>query len=145
MVNLNSLFKDIMALTICLNIGTYLVMASGIFPNVAISYTDLGTLSGWFSTNIFDYLLVGGAAGTIGLVSLLTRNGNFAIYATLIAAIGLVLSPIRNAITIIPTLLGQIMPNPLGGGPNPIVVAMQALVAIATFWWLFSMLSQRDT
>jgi hypothetical protein len=146
MVNLSMLFKEIMIVSISINIAVYLIGTYHIFPQLSLGFVDLTTISGWFSTNPFDYLFVLGGAGLVGVTALLTRSGTYAIYATVITIVGLILTPIRNCVTIIPTLLSQMLTsdtNPVIG-VHPIVAVINLIIAFASFWFLVSLILQKD-
>ncbi len=152
MATLNKFFAEIFILSFCINAILYLFGTFHVMPTVSMGYTDLSTWQGWFNLSAFDILFAGGTATLVGISALLLRNGTFAIYATLITAIGMILAPVKGVITAIPTLIGSLLPdstNPLpavnGVYPmNPIVAVVNAFVVLGAFWFFFGLVIQRD-
>lgn len=156
MTMLNTLFKDLILLSLALTIATYLIGAFNIDPQVQSPTVTLSTWQGWFSINLYSGLFGAGAA-VIGLASLLTRSGTYAIYATLLAALGMIIKPIQDIVLAIPNFIALLLPketNPLAytngvydpsySGINPIIAVVTLIYGFAAFWFLFSILTQRD-
>ena len=71
---------------------------------------------------------------------MLTRSGTFAIYATLLSAILMILGPVQNFILVIPNMISTLLP----AGAEPIGVVISVIFAFSAFWFIFGLVIQRD-
>ena len=149
---LNKLFLNIFIFGLSLNIVIFLFGVFGVDPQVKMPFMDLSTWSSWFPVSAWEWLLTGAAIAGITLAAVLLRQGTYAIYALLIAALGLILKPVREFILAIPNAIGAWLPDstnplpPVGGvyPPNPITVVIIAIFSFAAFWFIFGLVIQRD-
>jgi hypothetical protein len=152
MTTLNKFFAEIFVISFCINLALYLFGTFNVLPGVRLGYTDLTTWQGWFSLDIYSILFSAGTAGLIGVTALLLRNGTFAVYAMLITALGMIITPVKAVVTAIPTLIASLIPNSANPLPpvngvypmNPIVAVINAIVVLAAFWFFFGLVIQRD-
>ena len=135
-----------------MSIVIYLFGVYDFVPNVHFPFTPLQNWTDWFSITPWGLLITGVGTVLAGLVAVLFRQGTYAIYAMLIAALGLIITPIQNIVTAIPTAIGMWLPdstNPLpavnGVYPtNPIILVIDLLFIFAAFWFIFGLVIQRD-
>jgi hypothetical protein len=107
------------------------------------SAADLANIQGWFNIDLMKTLVGLGAIG-IGIAMLLTRQNTYAIYAMLLFGFGIAFTIVGNFLLAIPNTLGALIPNPFPGSVNPFGVVIGVIVAYAGFWWLLSLVLQRD-
>lgn len=148
MVQLNGLFKNILLFGLCINVAIYLMGAFNIDPQYQLP-GSLSTLTSWFDLSPFNLMFTGATAAVIGLASLLLRNGTYAIYAMLLAALGMIIAPVQAFIMAIPNLLGALLPAETNPNPalfpiNPIIVVIGLIYAFAAYWFIFGLVVQRD-
>jgi hypothetical protein len=154
---LNILFVNLLILGLTISIVTYLFGVYNVVPNVHFQFTQLQSWTDWFSFTPLTLLLTGVGTVIAGLVSVLLKANTYAIYAMLIAALGLIIRPIQEILTAIPTAIGLWLPNeanpfaytngiynPNYTGLNPITVVVSALFLFAGFWFVLSLVIQRD-
>jgi hypothetical protein len=146
---LNKLFTNILIFGLALNSAIFLFGAFGFDPQVQMTFANLSTWTGWFNLSPFNILFTGAAATIIGLAALLTRNGTYAIYAMLLAALGMIITPVQQFVTAIPTAIGTLIPPETNPNPtlfpiNPLVVVINLVFLFAAFWFIFGLVVQRD-
>ena len=149
---MNRFAPEIIPFVVSLEIICYLVQAFGVFGTM-VSYplgdiSNLTTLQGWFSITPFS-ALVGGGAMLIGIAALLLRQNTYAIYAMLLFGFGIVFSGVSQIILAIPNTIGALIGavdaiNPTPGAMNPISFVVVVLVGYGMFWFLVSLVLQRD-
>ena len=151
MGKLNSTFPAYLVFGMLFNVMFYLFNAFGVIHTGPT--TDLSSFQGWFSLESFDALLVGGALAGIGLATLLLRQNTYAVYACLLAGLGMLLAPVRDFILTFPNVIKTLLPdaaNPLlpdaaGIYPtNPLVIVITLFLAFGAWWFIFSKLIQQD-
>ena len=147
---MNTLFKDLTLLYVCLNVFAYLFWQFNIFGGSIVypfgSAADLTNISSWFSINLFSGLVGAGAIG-IGLAALLLKANTYAVYAMVIFGVGIMFNIVQKFLLAIPNTLGALIPeaiNPTPGSINPISIAIGVIVAYAVFWALFNTIFQRE-
>lgn len=151
------LFVNLMLLGLAMSIAIYIFGVYNIDPQVHFPFTPLQNWTDWFSITPWGLLITGVGTVLAGLVAVLFRQGTYAIYAMLIAALGLIITPIQQIVTAIPTAIGMWLPaeaNPLAytngvynssyTGANPIVIVLDLLFIFAAFWFIFGLVIQRD-
>jgi hypothetical protein len=152
---LNVLFVNVLLLGLAISIVTYLFGIYNIDPNTHYPFTPLKTWIDWFSIDPLGLLLTGVGAAVTGLVMVLTRNGTYAIYAMLIAGLGFIIRPVQQIVLAIPTAISMWLPdstNPnftmVNGSPvygtNPLIVVIDLIFMFAAFWFIISLVIQRD-
>jgi hypothetical protein len=131
--------------TVCLDLSGFLLPYFIALPSYSVlpqTPTDIASI---FSISNFAFLGVAGAA--IGLAALLLRQGTYALYAMLLAIIGIFLPIVSNFLLSIPILLNAIIPasaNPIAPLPNPISLAVMAIMDFAAFMFFAELMSQRN-
>ena len=148
MATLNKLFTNILIFGICMNIVLYLFGAFDFDPQVQYP-GSLSTMTSWFDLSPFNLLFTGATAAVVGVASLLLRQGTYAVYAMLLAALGMVISPIQSFILAIPNALSVWLPASTNPNPtlfpiNPIIVVVSLIFAFAAYWFIFGLVIQRD-
>ena len=148
MATLNKLFTNLLILGMSINIALYLFGAFSIDPQVQIP-GSLSTMTSWFNLSPFNLLFTGATAAVVGVAALLLRQGTYAIYAMLLAALGMVIAPVQAFILAIPNLLGMLLPASTNPNPtlfpiNPITVVVGLLFAFGAYWFIFGLVIQRD-
>ena len=157
MATLNKFFTNLLILGLAMSIVTYLFAAFQFDPQVQSPFIQLSTWQGWFDINIYNILFASAAAAITGVTALLTRSGTYAIYAMLLTALGLIIKPVQDIVLAIPNAIGSWLPkeaNPLAytngifdstyTGINPIVVVIKLIYIFAAFWFILSLVIQRD-
>lgn len=136
---------------VALQIVCYLLWAFNVFGGlVEYPLGDVSSIQNVFSIDAYSILLGVGGAAIIGVASLLLRPGTYAIYAMLLWGIGTGFKVIQTFFLAIPNTIGALIPastnpNPAVFPVNPIAVAVTVIIGYAAFWWLFSLVIQRDT
>lgn len=151
---LNRFFTNILIFGLVLNCALYLFDAFTFDPqyHIAGSITDFQS---WFNLSPYNLLFTGATAAIVGVAALLLRQGTYAIYAMLLAALGMVIVPVQNFVLAIPNLVGAMLPNetnplppittdPLVYPPNPIIVVISLIYLFAAYWFIFGLVIQRD-
>jgi hypothetical protein len=110
---------------------------------------SISTMTSWFNLSPFNLLFTGATAAVVGVAALLLRQGTYAIFATLIAALGMIITPISAFIMAIPNLLGALLPASTNPNPalfpiNPIIIVIGLIYAFAAYWFIFGLVVQRD-
>lgn len=150
---LSKFFTSLLVLGLALSAVIYLFGTFNVDPQVHFPFTNLTTWTGWFSIDPWGLLLTGAVAGVIGLAAVLLRQGTYAIYAMLLAALGMVIKPIQDIVLAIPKAIGTWLPdstNPLPMNPdgtyppNPIFIVISLFFVFAAYWFIFSLVIQRD-
>jgi hypothetical protein len=148
MATLNKFFTNLLILGLSVNIVLYLFGAFNFDPQVQIP-GSLSTMTSWFNLTPFNLLFTGATAAIVGVAALLLRQGTYAIYAMLLAALGMVISPVSAFILAVPNLLGMLLPAATNPNPtlfpiNPIIVVVSLIFAFAAYWFIFGLVIQRD-
>jgi hypothetical protein len=151
------MFVNVLILGLAISIVTYLFGVYNVDPNTHFPFTPLKAWTDWFSITPLGLLLTGAGAAVTGLIMLLTRQGTYAIYAMLITGLGLIIRPIQEIVTAIPTAISMWLPtstnplaytngvfNPNYTGLNPIVVVIDLIFLFAAFWFILTLVIQRD-
>jgi hypothetical protein len=145
---MNKLFLEILPFGVALQIICYLMWAFDVFGGrLQYPLGDVTAVQNVFSIDVYSVLLGIGGAAVIGIASLLLKTGTYAIYAMLLWGIGVAFKVVQTFFLAIPNTIGALIPeavNPLPGQVNPIAVAVAVIVGYAAFWWLFSLVVQRD-
>lgn len=154
---LNVLFVNILILGLSISVVTYLFGIYNVDPQIHFPFTPLKNWTDWFNITPLGLMLTGLGTVIAGLVSVLLRSGTYAVYAMLIAALGLIITPIQQIVTAIPTAISMWLPNeanPLAytngiydssyTGLNPITIVISLLFMFAAFWFILSLVVQRD-
>lgn len=156
---LNKFFTNLLIFGLALNCVIFLF---GVFnfgpPNMNMSFMDLTTWNGWFDFSPWNLMFTGAAIAGMTLAAILLRQNTYAIYALLLAALGMIVRPIYEFMTAIPNAIGAwlpdstnplyvpdingVYPNPVP--PNPILVVILLLFGFAAFWFVFGLVVQRD-
>ena len=157
MATLNKFFTNLLLLGLAISIVTYLFGAFNFDPMVQSPFIDLNKWQGWFGIDIYNILFASAAAAVAGVTALLLRSGTYAIYAMLIAALGIIIKPVQDIVLAIPNAIGTWLPssaNPLAynngvfnpdyTGINPIIVVIKLIYIFAAFWFLIGLVIQRD-
>lgn len=148
MASLNKLFTNILIFGVCMNIVLYLFGAFNFDPQVQYP-GSLSSMTSWFNLSPFNLLFTGATAAVVGVASLLLRQGTYAIYAMLLAALGMVIGPVQSFILAIPNALSVWLPSSTNPNPalfpiNPIIVVVSLIFAFAAYWFIFGLVIQRD-
>lgn len=156
MATLNKLFTNILILGLAINIILYLF---GVFDfNPQVHYQgELSAMTSWFNLEPFNLLFTGATAAVVGVASLLLRQGTYAIYAMLIAALVMIISPVQAFILAIPNAIGSWLPpetnplaytngvfDPTSTAINPITIVISLIFAFAAYWFIFGFVVQRE-
>lgn len=148
---MNRLFLEILPFGVALQITCYLAWAFNIFGGL-IQYPlgDVASIQSVFSIDVYSVLLGVGGAAIIGVAALLLKPGTYAIYAMLLWGLGTAFRVIQTFFLAIPNTIGALIPpetnpNPALFAVNPIGVVITVVIGYAAFWWLFSLVIQRDT
>ena len=147
MASLNKLFTNILLIGLAINIVIYLFGVFKVDPQVTMPFTDLSTWQAWFPNTWADVLFTGAAIAGITIASLLLRSNTYAIYALLIAAVGVIIKPVGSFVIAFPMAIGSWLPketNPIYPLPNPITVVLTVVTTFAAFWFIFGFVIQRD-
>lgn len=149
---MNRLAPEIIPLFVSLEIMCFLLQAFDVFGGI-ITYplgdiSNLTTLAGWFSITPFS-ALVGGGAVVTGIALLLLKQNTYAIYACFIFGFGIVFTGISQLVLAIPNTFGALLNmipavNPTPGGVNPFSFVLIIIVGYAMFWFIASLVLQRD-
>jgi hypothetical protein len=140
------LFYSIMIFGVAIQIAAFLLMAFQVDPNIQY---PVALSPGIWDINVFSIMFAGVGGSVIMLAGLLLRQGTYAIYATLIWVIGMLISPIKNFFIAIPnTIFGIFTPifngmNPTPTVENPIITVLVYIVTFAAFWFLVELVTQR--
>lgn len=148
---MNRLFLEILPFGVALQLVCYLCWAFNVFGGmVQYPLGDVNSIQSVFSLDVYSVLLGVGGAAIIGVASLLLRVGTYAIYAMLLWGIGTAFKVIQTFFLAIPNTIGALIPASTNPDPsifpvNPIGVFVTVVIGYAAFWWLFSLVIQRDT
>ena len=149
---MNRLAPEIIPTVLALEIICYLFQAFDVFGGIVTyplgSISNLVTLNGWFDISTFG-ALVGTGAVVTGIAMLLFRQNTYAIYACFIFGFGIIFTGVSQIVLAIPNMLGAILNmvpeiNPVPGGVNPFSFVLIVIVGYAMFWFLASLVLQRD-
>lgn len=147
---MNRLFMELLPLGVALQIVCYLLWAFNVFGGI-VEYPlgDVSSIQSVFSIDAFSLLLGVGGAAIIGVAALLFKPGVYAIYAMVIWGVGTALKVVQTFFLAIPNTIGALIPpetnpNPAVFATNPVAVAVTVIIGYAAFWWLFSLVMQRD-
>ncbi len=148
---LSKFFTNLLVFAVAINCVVYLFGAFNVDPLVR-NPMNLSSFQSWFDLSPFNIMLTGATAAVIGLAAVLLRQGTYAIYAMLLWALGMIITPIRNFILAFLLLIGGWLrdstnPFPAVNGvypPNPIVIVISLLFAFAAYWFIFGLVIQRD-
>ena len=147
-MKLNNFFSTLLVIGLLFNCSLYLLNAFEVLPTVSIPIqTDFTTWEGWFSLDNLAYKVLGIGALAISVVALLFKANTYAIYALLIVGLGCVIQPIQEFIFVIPNTLGLLLPeaaNPTPGLVNPIIAVFGVIFGFFAFWFILSIVIQRD-
>jgi len=148
MAALNKFFTNLLILGLAINAALYLFGAFNFDPQVQIP-GSLSTMTSWFNLSPFNLLFTGATAAVVGVAALLLRSGTYAIYAMLIAALGMIIAPVQSFVMAIPNLLGLLLPAATNPNPtlfpiNPITVVISLFFAFGAYWFIFGLVIQRD-
>jgi hypothetical protein len=148
MAPLNKLFTNILIFGVCMNIVLYLFGAFNVDPQIQYP-GSLSTMTSWFNLTPFNLLFTGATAAVIGISALLLRQGQYAIYAMLLTALGMILAPVQAFILAIPNALSMWLPASTNPNPalfpiNPIIVVVSLIFAFSAYWFIFGLVIQRD-
>jgi hypothetical protein len=102
------------------------------------SWFDLGADSG------LVLIFSGTTAVFVGVASLMLKQGTYAIFAVLIAALGVIIGPVRHFVLAIPNFIVSSIPA-ASGYTGPILVLMNGIITFVAYWFIFAMVLQRDT
>lgn len=140
-----------------MNCVLYLFNVFGFNPPQVQYPGSLSTMTSWFNLEPFNLLFTGATAAIVGVAALLLKQGTYAIYAMLLAALGMIIAPVQAFIIAIPNAIGTWIPkeaNPLAynagvynpdyTGINPIVTVISLIFAFAAYWFIFGLVIQRD-
>lgn len=148
---MNELLKEILPFGLALQIACYLLWAFNVFGGL-IQYPlgDVTSINGVFDIGVYDVLLGIGGAAIIGVVSMMLRTGITAVYTMLLWAFSVAFKVVQTFVLAIPNTIGALIPAEINPNPdlfpvNPIGVAVAVIVGYGAFWWLFSLVLQRDT
>ena len=148
---MNRLFLEILPFGVALQITCYIFWAFNIFGS-SLQYPlgDVNSIQSVFSVDVFSVLLGLGGAAIIGVAALLFRPNTYAIYAMLLFALGCAFKVVQTFFLAIPNFIAALIPvetNPsVTAFPiHPFIVVITVIVGYAAFWWLFSLVLQRDT
>jgi hypothetical protein len=155
-MQLNKLFTDLLIFGLCVNISIYLLSVFNLLP-VTMTAVNLSDWTSWFNISAWNILLTGATTIGIGLASILLRQGVYAVYAMLLTALSMIITPISGFLLAFPNLIGTMLPpetNPLAYtngvfnasyvGLNPIVIVVSLIYAFAAYWFIFGLVIQRD-
>ena len=149
---MNRLAPEIIPVILSLEIVCYLFQAFDVFGGIITyplgSISNLTTLESWFSITPFG-ALVGTGAVVTGIAMLLFRQNTYAIYACFIFGFGIIFTGVSQIVLAVPNMLGAILNmvpeiNPVAGGVNPFSFVLIVIVGYAMFWFLASLVLQRD-
>jgi hypothetical protein len=148
MATLNKFFTNILIFGLAMNVILYIFGAFNFDPQVQYP-GSLSTMTSWFNLSPFNLLFTGATAAVVGVASLLLRQGTYAIYAMLLAALGMVIGPVQAFILAIPNAIGMWLPASTNPNPtlfpiNPIVVVVGLIFSFAAYWFIFGLVIQRD-
>lgn len=151
MATLSKFFTNLLILGIALNISIYLIGVFGVNPLSNLQFTDLSSWEGWFDFSALNILLTGGVTAAVGIAAVLLRQGTYAIYAMLLAALSMIISPIQKLVYAIPLAIGSWLPDstnplpPVNGvyPPNPIFIIISLLYVFGAYWFIFGLVIQR--
>jgi hypothetical protein len=148
------LFYSIMIFGVAIQISAYLLMLFHVDPNLTYP-VKLST--GLFGITAFEAAFTGITGSVIMIAGLLLKQGTYAIYATLIWVVGMLINPIKEFFLAIPnTMMAIFKPifdgmNPMPIDPvtlqqaeNPILSVLVYIVAFAAFWFLVELVAQRQ-
>lgn len=157
MATLNKLFTSLLLFGLAVNIIIYLFNAFHFNPLHQTEFMDLTQWQNWFAPSVVNIAIFGGSAAAITVVSLLFRQGTYALYALLIAMLGIIIRPVGDIVLAVPNAIGNWLPpesnplaytngvyNPASTAINPITVVIGLIYAFAAFWFLFGVVLQRD-
>lgn len=148
---MNKLFTELLPFGIALQIAAYVLWAYNVFGGlVQYPLGDVSSITGIFDVNVYSVLLGVGGAAIIGVASLMLRTGITAVYAMLLWGFGVAFRVVQTFFLAIPNTIGALIPAELNPDPalfpvNPIGVIVSIVIGYAAFWWLFSLVIQRDT
>ena len=146
MAQLNKFFTNILIFGLSLNIICFLYGAFKFDPQVQ-TVGSLSAMTTWFNLTPFTALFSAGAAGVIGVVSLLLKQGTYAIFAMLITALTMIIGPVQAFVLAVPNTIGAWIPanaNPTPGTINPITAVISLLFIFSAYWFIFGLVIQRD-
>ena len=154
---MSNLLYDILVFGICVEIVAGLLWSFNFFNGI-VQY-PFGSASSWLNMqNVFSpdiwMGLISGTGAVIGIVSLLFKQGTYALYALLVFAFGIFYKVIVPFVLVIPNTVAALIPestNPnftvVNGvtvyGPNPIQVAIGIIVGFAIFIFCLEFVLQR--
>ena len=155
MATLNKMFTNILLFGLAVNSAIFIMAAFHFDPQYSIPFMNLTTWQGWFNFSPWNILFTSASIAGITLASILLRQNTYAIYALLLAALGLVIRPVYEFMTAIPTALGALLPNSTNPnytivngspvyGPNPLIAVILLIFAFFAFWFIFGLVIQRD-
>lgn len=144
------LFYTLLTFGVGFQLAAYLFWAFNICPLIVYPFGDsTSAINNAFNITVFDAMFTAIGAVGITLVSLLLRQGTYAIYAVLIWVLGTLLPIVKTFFLAIPNTLGALIPPQLNPNAsvfpvNPIVVVISVVFGYAGFWFLMELAAQRD-
>ena len=146
----SNIFMELLIFGLCLNSFLFLLQAYGFGP-VVFAIGDLSQWQTWFSLGpdaALTLIFSGATAVSIGVAGLLFKNGTYALYAMLIAALCVIIAPVRYFLTAIPNLISVVVTTSITGTgasaaqaaalSSPIMVIIGFLFVVSAFLFIFS-------
>ena len=152
-------FYNIVIYGMIFNVALYLIQICHLTPVFLEPNYSLTSIGSIFNLDVFSLqftganliALAGGAA--LMLVSLLTRQNTYALYALIIWAVGVLIKPVQDFIWAIPNainnLIGKTPFNPMWDGKatytggDPYSIVFSVLFTIAAWFFLMEVILQR--
>lgn len=147
---ISKLFWSMLWFGICLQIAAYLTYAYRFFgDNIVYPITSTANILGVFSIDVYTIAFTGAGAAAITLGAIITRQGTYALYATLIWGIGCFIVNVKDFFLAIPNTIGALIPMDTNPDPStylihPLVSVLAVFATIAIWCTLFGFAMQRD-